>query len=452
MHNVGTLRASSGARLGEALLGIETPTLLGLHAGAPYFHNGSAATLADVFRVAGGMQVQAEDAQLGGGAVAEDVAWSPMKEWHAGQFVALYEARTITISAIPGGIGGAGQVTLRHNVAYSFAELTLSVNGNPQSAMLAMSPNVPSWIPNEWRETTIPVNFAAGDNTLTLSRGAGGGGYVLIDDITISTPLDLALASAHVRGLGPDDTQDLLAYLQSLDGSDAAKPSVRVSRAAILPQDATDNVTVPLDTTESLLQYEISNLGIAPLDLGQFRIISNPPHAAQTLTHPAPQILPGESTTLSLQVQLTSLETSLSIESWTNSPGRESLRWTVSILTGETEGEGEGTTEGEGENNATQTADQNGNLQIDLSELLRVIQLFNSGGLHCAENPGDSEDGYLPGAGANHTCTPHNTDYNPQDWLINLSELLRAIQIYNAGAYHPCPGEGTEDGFCPGLA
>jgi len=45
VRNVGTLRASSGQRLGAALTGLDTPTLRGSWATAPYLHDGSAATL-----------------------------------------------------------------------------------------------------------------------------------------------------------------------------------------------------------------------------------------------------------------------------------------------------------------------------------------------------------------------------------------------------------------------
>lgn len=98
------------------------------------------------------------------------------------------------------------------------------------------------------------------------------------------------------------------------------------------------------------------------------------------------------------------------------------------------------------------TADQNENKRIDLSELLRVIQFYNSGGFHCAANPGETEDGFVPGPGNEKSCATHNSDYNPQDWIVNIVELLRLIQFYNLGGYHLCPGDGTEDGFCPGLA
>ncbi|MEM7144234.1 MAG: Ig-like domain-containing protein [Verrucomicrobiota bacterium] len=52
LHDVGTIKASSGERLGGgagSLTGIDTPTLMGLHAAGPYLHDGSAATIAAVF-------------------------------------------------------------------------------------------------------------------------------------------------------------------------------------------------------------------------------------------------------------------------------------------------------------------------------------------------------------------------------------------------------------------
>lgn len=48
LHDVGTIRATSGKRLGEELPGLDTPTLRGVWATAPYLHDGSAATLYDV--------------------------------------------------------------------------------------------------------------------------------------------------------------------------------------------------------------------------------------------------------------------------------------------------------------------------------------------------------------------------------------------------------------------
>ena len=49
LHDVGTLLPTSGNRLGATLEGIDTPTLKGLWASAPYLHDGRAATLREIF-------------------------------------------------------------------------------------------------------------------------------------------------------------------------------------------------------------------------------------------------------------------------------------------------------------------------------------------------------------------------------------------------------------------
>jgi cytochrome c peroxidase len=51
-HDVGTLKPSSGNRSGGPLDGLDTPSLIGLWATAPYLHDGSAPTLRDVLTVA----------------------------------------------------------------------------------------------------------------------------------------------------------------------------------------------------------------------------------------------------------------------------------------------------------------------------------------------------------------------------------------------------------------
>ncbi|HXF60002.1 MAG TPA: Ig-like domain-containing protein, partial [Caldilineaceae bacterium] len=49
LHDVGTLSAASGGRLGGPLAGLDTPSLRGLWLTPPYLHDGSAPTLMDVF-------------------------------------------------------------------------------------------------------------------------------------------------------------------------------------------------------------------------------------------------------------------------------------------------------------------------------------------------------------------------------------------------------------------
>jgi formylglycine-generating enzyme required for sulfatase activity len=90
---------------------------------------------------------------------------------------------------------------------------------------------------------------------------------------------------------------------------------------------------------------------------------------------------------------------------------------------------------------AYHSADTTGNWKISLTELLRGIQFYNAGGLHCQAG---TEDGHAPGPGLS-SCASHDSDYAPQDWRITLTELLRLIQFFNAGAYSVCAD--TEDGY-----
>lgn len=90
------------------------------------------------------------------------------------------------------------------------------------------------------------------------------------------------------------------------------------------------------------------------------------------------------------------------------------------------------------------SADTNRDYKISLSELNRIIQFYNTkDGYRCQAG---TEDGYEPGLG-DRSCTLHNSDYNPQDWKISQSELLRLTQFYNSPGYKV--QIGTEDGFNP---
>ncbi|MBI1319904.1 MAG: DUF5011 domain-containing protein [Candidatus Hydrogenedens sp.] len=89
-------------------------------------------------------------------------------------------------------------------------------------------------------------------------------------------------------------------------------------------------------------------------------------------------------------------------------------------------------------------ADINGDGTIGLSELLRVVQLFNARSLSCSS----VEDGYQVGPGGGFNCERHAADFLPPAWEITLSETLRLVQFYNLQQFQFCPGQGTEDGFC----
>jgi hypothetical protein len=106
------------------------------------------------------------------------------------------------------------------------------------------------------------------------------------------------------------------------------------------------------------------------------------------------------------------------------------------------------------------SADTNRNNMIDLLELTRVVQLYNTrsgtvrtGGYRV--DPANTEDGFDPdatGPGAAGLASYHTADNSPRDGRINLEELTRVIELFNAragsartGAYR-ARGD-TQDGF-----
>ena len=63
LHDVGTLTAASGQRLSQVLTGMDTPTLRGLWNGAPFLHDGSAATIEEAVDAHSGISLSATQLQ-----------------------------------------------------------------------------------------------------------------------------------------------------------------------------------------------------------------------------------------------------------------------------------------------------------------------------------------------------------------------------------------------------
>jgi hypothetical protein len=86
---------------------------------------------------------------------------------------------------------------------------------------------------------------------------------------------------------------------------------------------------------------------------------------------------------------------------------------------------------------------------ITINELWRFIAFFRMPDGYYLDAAG--EDCFSPGVG-NRLGQPHSGDTGPSgapDWHISLSELLRVVQFFNSGGYS-IAGEPTEDGFEPG--
>ena len=328
MHDVGTLRNSSGQRLGGLLSDIDTPTLLGLHDTAPYFHDGSAQTLEEVFSIMGGRMIQAEDAVLGGGAVAGDVPWLTMKDWHNGQFVQLDSGESITFDDVSTTAAGDGFVEIRYSLLYGGTTLIITPNGGtPINTALLQTPNYPSYEPTEWRTVRVPIPYQSGINSIVLTKGSGGELY--IDDVLFATPDDAALAAPHRRALSVDDLNDLVAYVVSLDANETPPAAMELQRDVVIASGATEVLAISNATSENTFSYTIHNNGTGILELGAFYLTANPVDELWIKTQPAAQVLPGGSTTLEISTLLTGETATAAVHGWTSSPGLSTFSWSI---------------------------------------------------------------------------------------------------------------------------
>jgi DNA-binding beta-propeller fold protein YncE len=230
LHDVGTLRSTSGQRLGAPLAGIDTPTLLGVWDSAPYFHDGSAPSLEAVFEVAGGDLIEAETGSVTGGTIeagASNILANFDNTVTGGGLVNLGYLGLVTLSGVDADGGGVGAIEFRYSGSGGMA--FVRVNGAETLIALDGTGNAPAWRTTHWQTARVEgVVLAAGDDN-EVEIGMVGGS-VAIDHVVVSTADDLAAAAAHrvVQGLGDDDRDSLLALLRQLDGGplDAPEPPV----------------------------------------------------------------------------------------------------------------------------------------------------------------------------------------------------------------------------------
>jgi hypothetical protein len=226
LHDVGTLRSTSGGRLGGPLPGIDTPSLLGVFAAGPYFHDGSAPTLDDVFVVAGGRVTPGESGTPSAGAeIVDDFVDLNFDDTVRGRAFARLNGvgSRMTWSGLDGGPGGTGALELRYSDA-GVTSVDVIVNGVVRTLSLASSENDPAWRLTNWNTLRLEgITWNAGaNNTLEVVTRGTGFPRLGIDELLVSTAADLAAAAPHraALALSSGERANLVAYLRSLDVQD----------------------------------------------------------------------------------------------------------------------------------------------------------------------------------------------------------------------------------------
>ncbi len=225
LHDVGTLRTTSGQRLAGPLLGIDTPSLLGVWTTAPYFHNGSAETLDDVFRIVGGTVLPAESAAVSAPAYITDqwVEYNNDDTVHGRALVDFGGASSaFTFFNVDGGSGGIGAIEARYSSGYGVFPIDFTVDGTTYTDTATLLGNQPQWRHTNWGTIRVDgVVFTPGaSNTIRISSPIEWAN-ISFDDITVSTADDLAAAAPHrvALGLSAGQRSELIDYLRQIEGA-----------------------------------------------------------------------------------------------------------------------------------------------------------------------------------------------------------------------------------------
>lgn len=237
LHDVGTLSALSGARLGGGLAGIDTPTLHGLHANRTFLHHGQAATLGEVFSYAAGAMrlattaqplttvqpnavgFQADDPAQGGGGFLRGAIGGTLG--YIGEEPGAATPPGLRFANIDGGAnGGTARIALRYVRQYFNGTALLRVNGVQQTLNVLRQYPDNNWQISGWRWHVVEVALQPGaTNTIDVLRGDFD---LALNVLLVANSDDLAAAHPHRRvlALSSGDRDDLFAYLLQLDGRD----------------------------------------------------------------------------------------------------------------------------------------------------------------------------------------------------------------------------------------
>ncbi len=251
LHAVGTTSQLSGQRLGQALPGIDSPTLRGLHTANSYLHHGQAATLAEVFSYAGGTVRFAAQGQFIG-APAVNAEGDTPTQGGGGILRGAWGGSLVNVGGAPGngvrfinvdgGPGGPARIGLRH-ILRGVSTSVLRVNGAEQSIQLL--PQLPNndWMTSGWRWTTADITLGPGaTNIIEVLRGTHEFTDFQLNAILVSHAGDMAAAQPHrvVESLPTEERDDLFTFLRSLDGS--AIPGLAANQLPVATPDVVSRI------------------------------------------------------------------------------------------------------------------------------------------------------------------------------------------------------------------
>ncbi len=211
LQNIGTLKPSSGQRLGGVLTGIDPPTLRDVWSTAPYLHDGSAPTLGAAITAHNNLSLNADQvnqltayvAQIGGEEVDAAPVSTTTYEAERGTFgggAAVQNAAAASGGQVIGAInlvGAYSQITVNAPVAGNASMVVRFANGYTSNRSLSLYVNgvyqqqlvfVPTGGWNIFaNQPAVTFALNAGANTIRLQRDLADVAAADIDSYAITT-------------------------------------------------------------------------------------------------------------------------------------------------------------------------------------------------------------------------------------------------------------------------
>jgi YVTN family beta-propeller protein len=251
LRDVGTIKPSSGGRLGGALAGLDVPTLRDAWATAPYLHDGSAPTLAAAITAHGGVTLNAIELQnlvayveqIGAQETTAPVPNGPPllaspgnQNGYTGNAVNLTitasdpdgEALVFSATGLPAGLsigGSSGRITGtpgtagNYNVTVTVRDALTSVSRSFTWALTVRDTAPPT------RPSTFNATTSNGRPYLTWSASTdniGVAGYIVYRSTSGTQGAEVARTAAGVRNWTDTAFQENVRYTYSVKAYDAA--------------------------------------------------------------------------------------------------------------------------------------------------------------------------------------------------------------------------------------
>jgi len=223
IHDVGTLRDTSGV----GLIGIKTPSLLGVFDSAPYLHDGSARTINDVFNTVGGARFQFDTDEQGTFVFnGENVTQENFSYLRDGLGVKLTGNAALVgrFNNYNNSVAGPAKIRIRYGSSITGGRLEISVADVLQTTLdLDTLPQVEGQDVSFTESQSLDLVFPEAPFGFNITLQYFGTSSVIIDEFTVSNSNDLAKAQPHLvaSNLSQQVQEDLVSYLNSVDQQSA---------------------------------------------------------------------------------------------------------------------------------------------------------------------------------------------------------------------------------------